>query len=263
MKLALIQMNMALGMPDENFARAKDLIRKAAEGKPDVILLPETWNVGFFPRENLAGLSDENEARVTAELGTLAKELGVNLVAGSVANVRGGKVYNTSVTFDRQGNAVNVYDKTHLFSPMGEHEYFTPGSRVRRFTLDGFTCGVIICYDIRFPELTRTMSVQGLDFLFVVSQWPKVRVPQLKALLRARAIENQCFACVCNSCGRAGETVYGGNSLVFDPLGEQLAGAGTDEEILFAECDPSGLAQIRESINVFRDRRPELYKIND
>ena len=261
MKLALIQMNMAPGAPDANFARAEELIKKAALGAPDVILLPETWNVGFFPRENLSGLSDENERRVTCEIGALAGQLGVNIVAGSVANVRNGRVYNTSVTFDRQGSAVNVYDKTHLFSPMGEHTYFTPGARVQRFTLDGFSCGVIICYDIRFPELTRTMSVQGLDFLFVVSQWPKVRVPQLKALLRARAIENQCFACVCNSCGTFGETVYGGNSLVFDPLGECLSEAGTGEEILFAECDPSGLQNIRESINVFRDRRPELYRL--
>ena len=261
MELALVQMDMALGKPDENFAHARELIKQAAAGAPDVILLPETWNVGFFPKEDLAALADVNEARVTAEIGALAKELGVNIVAGSVANVRDGRVFNTSVTFDRRGNAVNVYDKTHLFSPMGEHGYFTPGARVQRFTLDGFTCGVIICYDIRFPELTRTMSVQGLDFLFVVSQWPAVRVLQLKALLRARAIENQCFACVCNSCGTAGTTVYGGNSLVFDPLGEQLAEAGTGEEILFAECDPSGLAQIRESINVFRDRRPELYHV--
>ena len=261
MKLALIQMNMALSAPDENFTHAKDLIRKAAEGGPDVVLLPETWNVGFFPKEGLAALSDENEARVTKEIGALAKELGVNIVAGSVANVRGGKVYNTSVTFDRQGNVVNVYDKTHLFSPMGEHDYFEKGAAVQRFSLDGWSCGVIICYDIRFPELTRTMSVQGLDYLFAVSQWPRVRVPQLKALLRARAIENQCFACVCNSCGTAGETVYGGNSLVFDPLGEQLAEAGETEEILFADCDPSGLQTIRESINVFRDRRPELYRV--
>ena len=262
MKFALIQMDMALGAPDANFAHAKELIREAAAQKPDAILLPETWNVGFFPRENLASLADENGARVTEEIGALARELGVNIVAGSVANVKNGSVYNTSLTFDRQGNLVNEYDKTHLFSPMGEHEYFTPGERVQRFKLDGFSCGVIICYDIRFPELTRTMSVQGLDFLIVVSQWPKVRVPQLKALRRARAIENQCFAMVCNSCGVAGDTVYGGNSLVFDPLGAQLAEAGAKEEIVTVDCDPSGMQAIRESINVFRDRRPELYDVN-
>ncbi len=261
MKLSLIQMNVKLAAPQENLARAKELIRKAAEGAPDVILLPETWNTGFFPKQDLAALSDENEALVTAQIGALAKELGVNIVAGSVANRRNGGVYNTSVTFNRQGSAVNVYDKTHLFSPMGEHEYFTPGDHVTRFSLDSFTCGVIICYDIRFPELARTMSVRGLDFLFVVSQWPKVRVPQLKALLRARAIENQCFACVCNACGTAGETVYGGSSLVFDPLGDPLAEAGETEEILTAECDTACLQGIRESINVFRDRRPELYRV--
>lgn len=252
-------MDMAFDKPDENFAEAKKLLREANKENPDVILLPETWNVGFFPKETLMDHADDNCERVISEMGALAKELNVNIVAGSVANKRGGKVYNTSVTFNRQGEVVNVYDKTHLFSPMGEHEFFQKGNNVLRFSLDSFSCGVIICYDIRFPELTRKMSVQGLDFLFVVSQWPKVRVPQLKALLRARAIENQCFAVCCNSCGTAGDTVYGGNSLIFDPLGEQLAEAGSSRQIIFAECDTSGLTQIRNTINVFRDRRPELY----
>ena len=252
-------MDMAFDKPDENFASAKELLREANREKPDVILLPETWNVGFFPKDTLREHSDDNCRRVISEIGALAKELNVNIVAGSVANNRGGEVYNTSVTFNRQGEVVNVYDKTHLFSPMGEHEYFQKGKNVLRFTLDGFSCGVIICYDIRFPELTRKMSVEGLDFLFVVSQWPKVRVPQLKALLRARAIENQCFAVCCNSCGKAGSTVYGGNSMIFDPLGELLCEAGDSQQIIFAECETGNLSQIRNTINVFSDRRPELY----
>lgn len=258
-KIACAQMDMAFDKPDENFEAAKALIREACKEAPDVVLLPETWNVGFFPKDTLNEHADLNCERVISEIGALAKELNVNIVAGSVANSRDGIIYNTSVTFDREGSVVNVYDKTHLFSPMGEHLFFEKGNNVLRFSLDGFSCGVIICYDIRFPELTRSMSVNGLDFLFVVSQWPKVRIPQLKALLRARAIENQCFAVCCNSCGKAGDTVYGGNSMIFDPLGELLAEAGETQKIISAECDTGGLEKIRNTINVFRDRRPELY----
>ena len=120
MKLSCVQMNMAFARPEENFRRAEALVRQAAEGKPDVIILPETWNTGFFPREDLASLCDRDCAQTRMVFGALAKELGVNLVAGSVANARGGRVYNTACVFDRNGELLCAYDKTHLFTPMGE-----------------------------------------------------------------------------------------------------------------------------------------------
>ena len=163
MKTACIQMDMLFAQPEENFAKAKRLIREAMASGPDVVVLPETWSTGFFPKERLSELAERDCARVKRELGGLAAELGVNLVAGSVANVRGGKVYNTACVFDRAGNCVAEYDKTHLFTPMGEHAYFTPGDHLCRFRLDGHDCGLVICYDIRFPELTRTLAVQGMS----------------------------------------------------------------------------------------------------
>ena len=103
--------------------------------------------------------------------------------------------------------------------------------------------------------------MQGVDLLFVVSQWPKIRVPHLRALTTARAIENQMFVACCNSCGTAGETKYGGASAIIDPWGETLALAGSEAETIGAECDFSIVQNIRTSINVFADRRPELYQI--
>lgn len=261
MRVACLQMDMALGHPDENFSHATQLVEKAMEGKPDVLLLPETWNTGFFPKENLPDLCDRDGAKVKEVFGALAKKYGVNIVAGSVSNVRDGKVYNTAMVFDREGKCVASYDKTHLFTPMGEDNYYTPGDHLCRFTLDGISCGLIICYDVRFPELIRSLTVPGLDMLFVVSQWPKVRTFHLRSLTTARAIENQMFVCCCNSCGTADATVYGGNSAIIDPWGETIALAGEKEEILTADCDLQILENIRGSIPVFRDRRPQLYKI--
>jgi len=261
MKVTCIQMDMVFAQSQENFSRATRLIEQAMLGAPDVLVLPETWNTGFFPKENLPALCDNDGAQVKAKIGALAKEYGVNIVAGSVANVRDGKVYNTAYVFDRKGNCIASYDKTHLFTPMGEDNYFTPGDHLCRFMLDGVQCGLIICYDVRFPELTRSLTVPGLDMLFVVSQWPKVRTFHLRSLTTARAIENQMFVICCNSCGTAGETVYGGNSAIIDPWGETIALAGEVEQLLSADCDLEILTNIRSTIPVFRDRRPELYNI--
>ena len=112
-----------------------------------------------------------------------------------------------------------------------------------------------------FPELTRSLILQGADLLFVPAEWPAVRVAHWQTLNRARAIENQIFLACCNGCGTAGETVYSGHSAIYDPWGEILAQAGAKEEIIFADCDFSVKEKIRESINVFRDRRPELYEL--
>ena len=184
----------------------------------------------------------------------------VNIVAGSVANRKNGAVYNTSYVFDRSGKCISEYDKTHLFSPMGEDQVFQKGDHLCRFSLDGVQCALIICYDLRFPELTRSLALPGLDVLFVVSQWPAVRVPHLTTLSHARAIENQMFVALCNSCGTAAGTVYGGHSAIIDPLGATIAEAGDAETIITADCDSEALAAIRSSIPVFRDRRPELYR---
>ena len=261
MKISCIQMDMKFGCPEENFTHAVALAEQTMAEQPDVLVFPETWNTGFFPKENLESLCDQDGSQVKEVFGALAAKLNVNIVAGSVANYRDGKVFNTAYVFDRRGECIASYDKTHLFTPMGEDNYFTPGDHLCRFTLDGVSCGLIICYDVRFPELTRSLTVPGLDMLFVVSQWPKVRTFHLRSLTTARAIENQMFVVCCNSCGTAGETVYGGNSAVIDPWGETICLAGEKEQTITAECDLNILKNIRSTIPVFRDRRPELYKI--
>ncbi len=259
MKVACLQMNMEFGNPNRNFADVARLVEEAMHQAPDVLVLPETWNTGFFPRENLSRLCDLDGQRTKEAIGALAKKYKVNIVAGSVSNLRNGQIFNTAMVFDRIGACIAQYDKTHLFTPMGEDDYYTPGHRLCSFSLDGIRCGIIICYDVRFPELTRSLTVPGLDMLFVVSQWPKVRTFHLRSLTTARAIENQMFVVCCNSCGTAGDTVYGGNSAILDPWGTTLALAGEAEQIICADCTMQTLEDIRSTIPVFRDRRPELY----
>lgn len=260
MKLALIQMDMKLGESADNFAHAKALLRRAAALGADLALLPETWNTGFFPAD-LAARSDRDGAAVKALCAPLARELQMNIAAGSVSDLRGGRVYNTAYVFDRTGACVASYDKAHLFTPMGEHEHYTAGDRLVTFELEGHRIGLLICYDLRFPELSRSLTLAGAELLLLPAQWPAVRRYHWETLTAARAIENQVFLAACNSCGRAGETVYGGRSRILSPLGEVLAAAGGDEEIITAEVDFSALRDIRASINVLHDRRPEVYRL--
>ena len=155
MKISCIQMNMKLGDREYNFSHAEELIHQAVKEAPDVIVLPETWNTGFFPRERLAEMADSDAAETIRRIGALAKEYQVNIVAGSIANRKAAKeknasekstdeknvagkcadgktrnVYNTACVFDRCGNCIATYDKVHLFSPMGEGDAFTAGERI-------------------------------------------------------------------------------------------------------------------------------------
>lgn len=261
MRVTCLQMDMKLGKVTENFSHAEKLIRASLCDKPDVIVLPETFNTGFFPKENLRDLCCNNGDTVKSKIGGLAKEYRVNIVAGSVSNLREDNVWNTSLIFDRNGECIAEYDKTHLFTPMGENSCYTHGDRLCTFTLDNVKCGVIICYDLRFPELTRSLVLQGMDMLFVVSQWPYERISHLQSLITARAIENQIFVVCCNSCGTAYKTRFGGNSAIIDPLGKTLSLGGEKEQVLTADCDMHMLTQIRGSIPVMKDRRPALYNI--
>lgn len=259
MKIFCVQMNMLFEKPDYNFSLAEKLITEASENGADVIVLPEMWNTGFFPKNNLSILCDNNGERVKSEIGFLAEKYNVNIVAGSIANIKDSDIYNTSYVFDRNGICIKEYDKVHLFSPMGEDKYFEKGCHFCKFNIDGINCGVIICYDLRFPEITRTLAVNGIDVLFVVSQWPKERIEHYITLAKARAIENQIFVVCCNSCGEAERTIFGGNSCIIDPLGKIIAQAGETEQILNADIDLSVLENIRNTINIYNDRRTDLY----
>ena len=259
MKISCIQMNVRAGQPDANHARAEALIRKAARHKPDVILLPELWNTGFAPKKIDSNMADRDGARTKESIGKLAREIRVNIVAGSVLTQKGDARYNTAYGFDRAGDCIAEYDKTHLFSPSGEGEAYAAGDRLVTFPLDGVPCGILICYDLRFGELARLLALNDAKVLFIPAEWRRVATEQMLSLLRARAIENQVFAALCNGCGAAYGTTFGGKSAIIDPMGKALARAGRTEQIISATLDFAAQEKVRQDLPVFLDRRPELY----
>lgn len=261
MKLALIQMEVKLGDAAYNRQRLSQLAKEATQSGADTLVLPETWNLGFFPIENLSQLAEEEGGESRALLSKLAVQYQVNLVGGSLITKREGNIYNTAYVFDRQGNQLARYDKIHGFSPAGEHHFFSHGTELCTFELDGVKAGLIICYDLRFCELVRSLALMDIQILFVPAQWPVPRVEHWTVLNQARAIENQLYVTCVNGCGQAGDTVFAGNSMVVAPFGEVLTQGGGKEEILYAEADFSILEDIRSNINVMRDRKPHLYRL--
>ncbi len=262
-KISLIQMSVALGEPEKNFAHAKELLTRAAESAeaPDILVLPEIWNTGFLPRthEALVAASDEEGRETISLCGEIAKKYGVNIVAGSVSVHCGDDLYNRAHVFNRSGALIATYDKMHAFTPVGEEKHFRGGTKTVRFFLDDIPCSLAICYDVRFCELIRKEALSGIDIFFLPAAWPLVRQYHWDVLNKARAIENQMFLCAVNESGYAGKTKYAGNSLLLSPWGDEILHLPEEETIRTGEIDLDVLQEIRETINVFRDRKPELY----
>lgn len=258
MKIALIQMNIVHGNPQENIAHARHWIEKAVMNGPDLIVLPEMWNTGYA-LEKIREIADQQGFPAAQSLAELARQYQVNILAGSVADLRDGNIYNTSYMFNRSGEQIALYDKLHLFGLMREGEYLSQGTKRVTFAIDDVSCGIIICYDLRFPELTRALSLTGTQLLFVPAQWPKPRLHPWRILLQARAIENQMYVMGVNRVGVQGKTEFFGHSMVVDPLGVIIAEGCEEEEILFADLDLEKVNQTRKQMTCFLDRRPELY----
>lgn len=260
MRICMIQMKVEMANPDENFKNALKLMNKAMEDKPDVLVFPETLNTGFFPT-NLKKYCDKNGKKTKEIFSKFAKENCVNIVAGSVADMRGEKIYNSSYIFDKNGENIVLYDKVHKFSPSGENAIFEGGDGVVNFVVDGVKCSVVICYDLRFCEFIKTAVLKGVDILFIPAQWPLVRNLHWTILNKARAIENQIFICAVNGCGDGNGIKFGGNSLLINPYGEEILHFGENEEVKTAPIDLNILEKIRSEINISSDRRASLYKI--
>lgn len=259
MKVALIQMDIALAMPELNRERAAGLIRQAAADGAQLILLPEMWTTGYCLPDLAGGYADRAGEPTGELLSGLAKETGA-FIAGSVADERRGRVYNRAEVYGPAGERVAAYDKAHLVPMMQEERYLTPGDRLALGDLNGTKAGLAICYDLRFPELFRSLTLAGVELFLIPAEWPAQRLHHWRTLAMARAIENQAYVLACNRVGSDDANRFPGHSLVIDPFGEVLAEGGEGEEILLAEIDLAQVAAVRERIPALRDRRPELYR---
>lgn len=258
MKISLLQFRSEIGNVENNMNTMESMVQEAmnTETPPDVLVLPELWSTAFFPTPIEAYAdTDANGYWGRKKISALAKKYSVNIVGGSVATQHDSYIGNNAYIFDRNGELIAEYTKTHLFSFSGEDNHFKSGDKLVTFELDGCKCGILICYDIRFPEAARTLALQGINVLFLPAAWPLKRSYHWNTLIRARAIENQMYIAAVNSCGE---------SAIIDPWGEDVAAAtkgSREPAIISGEIQLEKIQEIRNTINVFRDRKKEIYKI--
>ena len=252
---AAIQFNIKQGDVDANLDYVRAALKRVADQGVQLVLLPEMWSSGFAYK-NLNELALRTEG-IVEELLELSGQLKL-VICGSMPEPNGDKVFNTAYVMDN-GRLAGVYRKLHLFSLLGEDKAFSGGNQWLLADTSVGKLGVIICYDLRFPELTRRLALEGAQVLCVPAQWPKPRQEHWRTLLRARAIENQLYVVSANACGQVGKLDFFGMSMIINPKGEVLAEAGEDEREIVAELDMQVMDDWRAQIPCFNDRKPECY----
>ncbi|MBW1974904.1 MAG: carbon-nitrogen hydrolase family protein [Deltaproteobacteria bacterium] len=170
------------------------------------------------------------------------------------------KAYNKAIVFDSDGSIVATYRKAHLFDALDiqESKFTKPGNQLSEpFPLHGFSVGITICYDLRFPELYRHLATKGTDLILVLAAWYQgtAKEDHWLTLLKARAIENTCYVAGCNMVGKT----FCGRSAIFDPFGICLGDAGEEEKLINAEITLNRLKQVRSKLPALNHRRPELF----
>ena len=246
MKITILQRDIVWADPTRNVQRADEAI----DGNPgsDLYVLPEMFSTGFCTQPE--GIAEPAENRTVSWMKAKASQTGA-AIAGSIAVYEDGRYYNRFHFVTPDGN-VTTYDKKHLFTFGGEHNRFTAGSERVIVAYKGFRILLEICYDLRFPVWSRNRG--DYDMIIYVASWPTPRVEAWKALLTARAIENQCYVAGVNRVGDDPGNNYCGGSRVIDPYGKIMAECedGIEMEVT-AEVDMEVLEAFRAKFPVLDD----------
>jgi len=257
-RIALSQYSIQPGDTVNNYNTAVSTIHEAARQGCHLVQLPELWLSGY----DLANCWQHSQAAIQyqSDLQNLADSLNI-AIGGSVLTCSERRYFNTYQLFQPGKILPAEYRKTHLFQLLDEQKYLTPGDQLTTVDLPWGRVGLILCYDLRFPELVRAYVDRGIDCLLVAAEWGQKRSEHWRILLKARAIENQIFVAATNAMGPIYENQLAGYSAVIDPWGNVLAEAEPDEPVvLVAEMDLSEIVRVRQMVPSISDRQPTLYQ---
>jgi len=285
MKLSLIQMN-AGQEQDTNVARACQFIDQAAQEGADLIVLPEFFNTLYFAQYRdykYIQWAERDDGYTMTRVRDKARQHEVYIIATIYEEESPGIYYDTAMVVDPQGQIVGKYRKTHpaAFRSL-EKIYFRYGSKYPVFRIHDWKVGMVICYDLSFPESARCVMLNGAELVVVpfcapvgylspaASNLPsmtgkgtidkKAWLRRWEAQMTVRASENLVYLAPCNHAGKEGDAVFAGGTRIVDPRGQIVTAAGSGEEIISAELDRDLLVQARQTMTTLRDRRPDLYK---
>ena len=270
-KLALLQLSASEDIPG-NVRKSEKAIRDAAAGGAQIVCLQELFNARYFPQRvevESYRLAEKLPSETTKQMGALAAELGIVLIVPVYEEAQPGVYFNSVLIFDADGTELGKYRKTHIPDGPQYHEkfYFTPGDLGYPVWSTRYgKIGVGICWDEWYPEVARIFALQGAAILFYPSaigsepDRPEYSSAEAwRTVIRAHGIANGVFVAAVNRVGVEDAMTFYGESFVSDPFGELIAQAGSEDEILFAECDLDRIRELRDLFQFFRDRRVDTY----
>jgi omega-amidase len=265
--ISIIQMDIQLGKKNSNLSKIESLIVKSSKDVPNghthIVCLPELCSTGF-DLKNYKKLAENIPDGLTTDLFcNLAQKHKIHIVASYMEESKG-SYYNCGVIISDEGQLLTKYRKIHLFplKPMEESEYFTSGDNRNNkssIEINGFKVGILICFDLRFPEISRNLALEGADCIIYVAEFPRPRDDVWTTLLRARAMENQIFIIGVNRVGEDTSISYFGKSIIIGPNGETICEGSSKAEIIRGSLDPNLLDSAKDFIPTLSLRYPDQY----
>lgn len=248
MKVTLLQNNIAWAEPSANITSFQNLI-KANPGS-DLYILPEMWSTGFATQPE--GIAESDESDSLHWMKSTAKETNAAICGSIAVKCSEDGSYRNRFYFVKPDGEVVFYDKHHLFTYGGEHKRYTAGSQRVIVEWRGVRFLLMVCYDLRFPLWAR--SREDYDAIIYVASWPTPRVEAWRTLLKARAIENQCYVAGVNRVGTDPSCQYCGGTALVDPYGCASQCPDGEVYVLNGEIDMEGLEAFRKKFPVLKDR---------
>lgn len=268
--VAVVQRSGA-GAKQENIREMTFSVETAVKNFPqlDVIVFPEYCYFAPTTMEESKQAAEEIPGPFTKAMSTLAKKYNINIIPGTfIENAKSGRIHNACVFIDRHGEILATYRKIHLMDAIGykESDYVEAGKEMCVFDSDIGRVGMMVCYDLRFPELARSMVLKGADILFVPSAFPSgdplpPRTDHWDILVRSAALYNLTYVVVANQFGPLNDDNLFGRSSIVDPWGTVISSASGRQDIIYATLDMGFQKQVRDKVATWINRKPEVYDL--
>lgn len=245
---------------DGNLLRLEQQARAAARQGAQLLVCPEMFLTGYnIGAQAAARLAQARDGRAAAQVAAIAQANGIAIVYGYPELGSDGQIYNAAQLIDAGGHSLCNYRKTHLFGGLDKAMFTAGGDGFPVVELNGWRVGLLICYDVEFPENTRRLALAGAELMLVPTANMTPYDFVCEVTVRARAFENQCYLVYANYCGSEGDIQYCGQSSICAPDGSRAALAERDETLALATLDRNWVSESRTLNPYLSDRRPELY----
>ncbi len=251
MTLGLIQYSPVWEDKEANKQKLNSLLQNEINDT-DLLIFPEMTLTGFTM--NSEKFSEKIEGESFIYFSSLTKKFNCDVIAGIIEH-SSEKYFNTLIHIEKSGKQKTHYHKIHPFTFSTEDKHYSAGENPIVTEINEWKTGLSICYDLRFPELYRFYAKQRVDLIINIANWPDTRIEHWRILLKARAIENQCYVAGVNRVGDAQGLHYNGFTSIYDPMGKTIASVENEERIVVAEIDKNYIKKVREGLPFLEDIR--------